>query len=47
MTEEELRQCFLEKTYSNVHYENGERVLELSLDGLQEYFEVIDVILSK
>lgn len=47
MNDDELKQCILEKTKSNIHYENNERVLELSLEGLQEYFEVIDVIISK
>lgn len=47
MTDEEFKKYFYKKTGSNVHYEDGERVLELSLDGLQEFFEVIDVIMSK
>lgn len=47
MTDEEIRQYVLEKTLSNIHLENGHRILEFSLEGLQDYFEVIDVIISK
>lgn len=47
MTDEDFKEFFYKKTRSNVHYEDGERILELSLEGLQDFFEVIDVILSK
>lgn len=47
MNDDELKQYICEKTKSNIHYENNERVLELSLEGLQDFFEVIDVIISK
>lgn len=46
MTDDEIRQYVLEKCLSNIHYENGERILELSLNGLQDYFNVIDVIMN-
>lgn len=45
MTQED-KSRFLIETRSNVHYENNERVLELSMDGLLDLFEVTDVILK-
>ena len=47
MTDEELKKYILKETHSNVHYEDGERVLELSLDGLLDFFDVTDAYLSK
>ena len=47
MTDDELKKYILKETHSNVHYEDGERVLELSLDGLLDFFDVTDAYLSK
>ena len=47
MTEEEIKSHVLRQCMSNIHVEEGERILELSYNGLLDYFDVADVILSK
>ena len=47
MTEDEIRRHVLRQMESNIHLEEGNRILELSREGLMDYFDVIDVILGK
>ncbi len=46
MTEEEIKSHVLRQVKSNIHIEEGQRVLELSYNGLLDYFGVSDVIMS-
>lgn len=37
---------FLIQTNSNIHYQNNERILELSKEGLKKYFNVNEIIIK-
>jgi hypothetical protein len=43
---EDAKSKFLIDTRSNTHFEEGDKVLELSKDGLKKYFNVTEVKLS-
>ena len=47
MTDEEIKSFFLRNTHSNISYDENDRVLELSYEGLQDFFNVIDIVLTK
>lgn len=47
MTDEEIKSYFLRNTHSNISYDENDRVLELSYEGLQDFFNVIDIVLTK
>lgn len=40
------RTNFLIQTHSNISYQDGKRVLELSKQGLKEYFFVTEIIIK-
>ena len=47
MTDKETQSHVLIECKSNIHCENGERVLELSENGLLDYFKVKRVIIVR
>lgn len=46
MTDEEIKKEFLLKTYSNIHYEEGKRVLELNKQSLKKFFNANEIIIK-
>lgn len=47
MTDEEIISFILKETRSNISYDGIGRVLELSYEGLQDFFNVTDITLTK
>ena len=45
MTDKEIISHVLIEAKSNIHLEEGNKILELNYDGLKEYFKVEDVVL--
>lgn len=47
MKDDKIIHEFLVATRGNIHLEEGQRILELSINGLLDYFNVKDVKLTK
>lgn len=47
MRDDEIISYLLRETRSNISYDGIGRVLELSYEGLQDFFNVSDIILTK
>lgn len=47
MTDEEIISYILRETRSNVSYDGIGKVLELSYEGLQDFFNVTEIVLTK
>lgn len=47
MTDEEIISYLLKETRSNISYDGIGKILELSYEGLQDFFNVSDIVLTK
>lgn len=43
MTNDEIKSYFLQQTESNIHYENGQKVLEINLSAMKKFFNVKEI----